>query len=201
MVNALPRVEIEVEEGRAKMAAALCVGSKKMRQPSAKKGCSWDFGLSYYQTVDFSTIFACASAPRNSWISRNMRLNAITLICILLLIGAVGKSAQIGSHTWSPDAMEGPTPVSALIHAATMVTAGVFMIARCSPLFEYPPTALIVITFAGATTSFLAATTGILQNDLKRVIAYSTCSQLGYMIFACGISNYSVSVFHLMNQE
>nr|YP_010890479.1 NADH dehydrogenase subunit 5 [Mammillaria huitzilopochtli]WBU13167.1 NADH dehydrogenase subunit 5 [Mammillaria huitzilopochtli] len=166
-----------------------------------------DFGLALgisgrftlFQTVDFSTIFACASAQRNSWISCNMRLNAITLICILLFIGAVGKSAQIGSHTWSPDAMEGPTPVSALIHAATMVTAGVFMIARCSPLFEYPPTALIVITFAGAMTSFLAATTGILQNDLKRVIAYSTCSQLGYMIFACGISNYSVSVFHLMN--
>nr|WKK50027.1 NADH dehydrogenase subunit 5 [Melastoma dodecandrum] len=166
-----------------------------------------DFGLApgisgrftLFQTVDFSTIFARASAPRNSWISCNMRLNAITLICILLLIGAVGKSAQIGSHTWSPDAMEGPTPVSALIHAATMVTAGVFMITRCSPLFEYPPTALIVITSAGATTSFLAATTGILQNDLKRVIAYSTCSQLGYMIFACGISNYSVSVFHLMN--
>ncbi|KAI3668440.1 hypothetical protein L1987_88558 [Smallanthus sonchifolius] len=124
-----------------------------------------DFGLApgisgcftLFQTVDISTIFACASAPRNSWISRNMRLNAITLICILLLIGAAGKSAQIGSHTWSPDAMEGPTPVSALIHAATMVTAGVFMIARCSPLFEYPPTALIVITFAGAMTSFLAA--------------------------------------------
>ena len=116
-----------------------------------------DFGLApgisgrftLFQTVDFSTIFACASAPRNSWISCNMRLNAITLICILLLIGAVGKSAQIGSHTWSPDAMEGPTPVSASIHAATMVTAGVFMIARCSPLFEYPPTALIVITSAG----------------------------------------------------
>nr|GEZ37928.1 NADH dehydrogenase subunit 5, mitochondrial [Tanacetum cinerariifolium] len=123
-------------------------------------------------------------------ISRNMRLNAITLICILLLIGAAGKSAQIGSHTWSPDAMKGPTLVYALIHAATMVTAGVFMIARCSPLFEYPPIALIVITFAGAMTSFLVATTGILQNDLKRVIAYSTCSQLGYMIFACGISNY-----------
>ncbi|WJX19301.1 NADH:ubiquinone oxidoreductase subunit 5 [Trifolium repens] len=166
-----------------------------------------DFGLApgisgrftLFQTVDFSTIFARASAPINSWISCNMRLNAITLICILLLIGAVGKSAPIGSHTWSPDAMEGPTPVSALIHAATMVTAGVFMIARCSPLFEYPPTALIVITSAGATTSFLAETTGILQNDLKRVIAYSTCSQLGYMIFACGISNYSVSVFHLMN--
>nr|WNH36776.1 NADH dehydrogenase subunit 5 [Gastrodia sp. BS-2023] len=166
-----------------------------------------DFGLApgisgrftLYLSFDFETIFACAFAPRNSWISRNMRLNAITLICLLLLIGAVGKSAQIGSHTWSPDAMEGPTPVSASIHAATMVTAGVFMIARCSPLFEYPPTALIVITSAGAMTSFLAATTGILQNDLKRVIAYSTCSQLGYMIFACGISNYSVSVFHLMN--
>ncbi|KAI3859953.1 hypothetical protein MKX03_010720 [Papaver bracteatum] len=166
-----------------------------------------DFGLApgisgrftLFQTVDFSTIFARASAPRNSWIFCNMRFNAITLICILLLIGAAGKSAQIGLHTWSPDAMEGPTPVSALIHAATTVTAGVFMIARCSPLFEYPPTALIVITSAGATTSFLAATTGILQNDSKRVIAYSTCSQLGYMIFACGISNYSVSVFHLMN--
>nr|BCT43438.1 NADH dehydrogenase subunit 5 [Ensete glaucum] len=166
-----------------------------------------DFGLALgisgrftlFQTVDFSTIFACASVPRNSWISCNIRLNAITLICILLFIGAVGKSAQIGSHTRSPDAMEGPTPVSASIHAATMVTAGVFMIARCSPLFEYPPTALIVITSAGAMTSFLAATTGILQNDLKRVIAYSTCSQLGYMIFACGISNYSVSIFHLMN--
>ncbi|CAL9070197.1 unnamed protein product (mitochondrion) [Musa banksii] len=144
-----------------------------------------DFGLALgisgrftlFQTVDFSTIFACASAPRNSWISCNIRLNAYTLICILLFIGAVGKSAQIGSHTRSPDAME----------------------ARCSPLFEYPPTALIVITSAGAMTSFLAATTGILQNDLKRVIAYSTCSQLGYMIFACGISNYSVSIFHLMN--
>lgn len=166
-----------------------------------------DFGLALgifgcftlFQTVDFSTIFACAGDPRNSWIFCNMRLNAISLICILLFIGAVGKSAQIGLHTWSPDAMEGPTPVSALIHAATMVTAGVFMIARCSPLFEYSPTALIVITFAGSLTSFLAATTGILQNDLKRVIAYSTCSQLGYMIFACGISEYSVGVFHLMN--
>nr|YP_010250666.1 NADH dehydrogenase subunit 5 [Nymphaea hybrid cultivar]QTV76322.1 NADH dehydrogenase subunit 5 [Nymphaea hybrid cultivar] len=166
-----------------------------------------DFGLApgisgrftLFQTVDSSTIFARASAPRNSWISRNMRWHAITNICILLLIGAAGKSAQIGSHTRSPDAMEGPTPVSASIHAATTVTAGVFMIARCSPLFEYPPTALIVITSAGATTSFLAATTGILQNDLKRVIAYSTRSQSGYMIFACGIPNYSVSVFHSMN--
>ncbi|GJW98915.1 NADH dehydrogenase subunit 5 [Tanacetum coccineum] len=166
-----------------------------------------DFGLApgilgcftLFQTVDFSTIFACVSVPRNSSISHNMRLNAITLICILLLIGAAGKSTQIGSHTWSPDAIEGPTPVSTLIHAATMVIAGIFMIARCSPLFEYPHTALIVITFVGAMTSFLATTTRILQNDLNRVIAYSTCSQLGYMIFACGISNYLVSVFHLMN--
>ncbi|CAN6487201.1 unnamed protein product [Victoria cruziana] len=150
-----------------------------------------DFGLALgilgyftlFQIVDSSTIFARASAPRNSWISHNMRWHAITNICILLLIGAAGKSAQIGSHTRSLDAIEGPTPISASIHAATSVTAGVFMIARCSPLFEYPPTALIVITSAGATT----------------VIAYSTCSQSGYMIFACGIPNYSVSIFHSMN--
>ncbi len=169
-----------------------------------------DFGLalgimgcfSIYQTVDFSVIFACASvtsSPNHLFLFCNTEVHAITLICILLFIGAVGKSAQIGLHTWLPDAMEGPTPVSALIHAATMVTAGVFMIARCSPLFEYSPNALIIIAFAGAMTSFFAATTGIMQNDLKRVIAYSTCSQLGYMIFACGISNYSVGVFHLMN--
>nr|YP_006073020.1 NADH dehydrogenase subunit 5 [Nitella hyalina]AEH42835.1 NADH dehydrogenase subunit 5 [Nitella hyalina] len=168
-----------------------------------------DFGLALgimgcfaiFQTVDFSTIFACASAFvwEPSFIFLNMKIHALTAICVLLFIGAVGKSAQIGLHTWLPDAMEGPTPVSALIHAATMVTAGVFMMARCSPLFEYAPKALIVITFVGAMTSFFAATTGILQNDLKRVIAYSTCSQLGYMVFACGISNYSVSVFHLMN--
>jgi len=117
----------------------------------------------------------------------------------LSTIGDVGKSAQIGLHTRSPDATEGPTPVSAPIHAATTVTAGVPMIARCSPLFEYPPTASIVIAFAGAMTSFSAATTGILQNDSKRVIAHPTRSQLGYMILACGISNYSVSVSHLMN--
>ena len=102
-------------------------------------------------------------------------------------------------YTWLPDAMEGPTPVSALIHAATMVTAGVFMIARCSPIFEYAPTALLVVTVVGAMTSFFAATTGVVQNDLKRVIAYSTCSQLGYMVFACGLSQYAVGVFHLMN--
>mgnify|MGYP004007582619 CR=1 FL=1 len=118
---------------------------------------------------------------------------------MLLFVGAVGKSAQLGLHTWLPDAMEGPTPVSALIHAATMVTAGVYMIIRCSPLFEYAPLALVVVTIIGAMTAFFAATTGLLQNDLKKVIAYSTCSQLGYMVFAAGLSQYSVSMFHLMN--
>ena len=167
-----------------------------------------DFGLalgimalfSVFKTVDFSSIFACAPQfAGTSFIFCNFKVDTLNTICILLFIGAVGKSAQLGLHTWLPDAMEGPTPVSALIHAATMVTAGVFMIARCSPLFEYAPTALAVVTIVGAMTCFFAATTGILQNDLKRVIAYSTCSQLGYMVFACGISNYSVGVFHLMN--
>jgi len=116
-----------------------------------------------------------------------------------LFIGAIGKSAQLGLHTWLPDAMEGPTPVSALIHAATMVTAGVFLITRSSPLFEYSATILRIVTVLGACTAFFAATVGLLQNDLKRVIAYSTCSQLGYMVFACGLSNYSVGVFHLVN--
>lgn len=167
-----------------------------------------DFGLalgimalfSVFKTVDFSSVFACAPQfAGTSFIFCNFKVDTLNTICILLFIGAVGKSAQLGLHTWLPDAMEGPTPVSALIHAATMVTAGVFMIARCSPLFEYAPTALTVVTIVGAMTCFFAATTGIVQNDLKRVIAYSTCSQLGYMVFACGISNYSVGVFHLMN--
>jgi len=140
-----------------------------------------------------------SNLPASSFIFFNTEFNILNTLCLLLFVGAIGKSAQLGLHTWLPDAMEGPTPVSALIHAATMVTAGVFMIARCSPLFEYAPTALTTITFLGAMTSFFAATTGVVQNDLKRVIAYSTCSQLGYMIFACGISNYSVGVFHLMN--
>lgn len=118
-------------------------------------------------------------------------------ICLLLFMGAMGKSAQFLLHTWLPDAMEGPTPVSALIHAATMVTAGVFMLARCSPLFELAPTTLIIITYVGAITAFFAATIGLVQNDIKRVIAYSTCSQLGYMFFACGLSAYNAAVFHL----
>ena len=118
---------------------------------------------------------------------------------LFFFIGATGKSAQIGLHTWLPDAMEGPTPVSALIHAATMVTAGIFLIVRCSPLFEYAPTVLLIITISGAITAFMAASIGLVQNDLKRVIAYSTCSQLGYMMIACGTSGYSVSIFHLTN--
>lgn len=168
-----------------------------------------DFGLALgimscflvFHTVDYHVLFAVANewSMAKTFVFCNMQIDAIEVICVLLFVGAVGKSAQIGLHTWLPDAMEGPTPVSALIHAATMVTAGVFLIARCSPLFEYAPNALVVVTCMGAMTAFFAATTGILQNDLKRVIAYSTCSQLGYMVFACGISNYAVSVFHLMN--
>ena len=123
--------------------------------------------------------------------------SALTIICLLLFMGAMGKSAQVPLHTWLPDAMEGPTPVSALIHAATMVTAGVFMLARLSPLFELSHTALIVVTFIGALTAFFAATVGLVQNDIKRVIAYSTCSQLGYMFVALGLGFYSAAIFHL----
>lgn len=122
---------------------------------------------------------------------------ALTVICLLLFMGAMGKSAQLGLHTWLPDAMEGPTPVSALIHAATMVTAGVFMLARMSPVFETSMTALTVVTVVGATTALFAATVGLVQNDIKRVIAYSTCSQLGYMFVALGVGAYSGAIFHL----
>lgn len=124
--------------------------------------------------------------------------HALTAICLLLFVGAMGKSAQLGLHTWLPDAMEGPTPVSALIHAATMVTAGVFMLCRLSPMYEFSPFALEVVTYIGAATAFFAATVGLTQNDIKRVIAYSTCSQLGYMFFAIGVSAYSAAMFHLM---
>nr|QEQ13331.1 NADH dehydrogenase subunit 5 [Ectocarpus siliculosus] len=167
-----------------------------------------DFGLALgifgvficFGAVDYATVFALAPQLSNSTLSfLNLEFNALNLIGILLFVGAVGKSAQLGLHTWLPDAMEGPTPVSALIHAATMVTAGVFLLARCSPLLEYCPDALFVISIIGGMTAFFAATTALVQNDLKRVIAYSTCSQLGYMIFACGLSNYSVAVFHLAN--
>ncbi|MCR9221930.1 MAG: NADH-quinone oxidoreductase subunit L [Alphaproteobacteria bacterium] len=126
-----------------------------------------------------------------------LELDAITTISLLLFMGAMGKSAQLGLHTWLPDAMEGPTPVSALIHAATMVTAGVFLMVRMSPLLEYSDLALAIVTFVGATTAFFAATVGLTQNDIKRVIAYSTCSQLGYMFFAVGVSAYPAAMFHL----
>lgn len=153
-----------------------------------------------YRAVDYATVFATTSIFTNKMYHfLNFDFNLISIICFFLFIGAIGKSAQLGLHTWLPDAMEGPTPVSALIHAATMVTAGVFLIARSSPLFEYSSSILKLITVLGACTAFFAATVGLLQNDLKRVIAYSTCSQLGYMVFACGLSNYSVGVFHLVN--
>ena len=159
-----------------------------------------------FKSVKYSTVFALVPYffANDFFIDSSVNFcgiffDIIFLICIFLLIGAMGKSAQIGLHTWLPDAMEGPTPVSALIHAATMVTAGVFLIARCSPLFEFSPTALVFVTCVGSMTAFFAATTALVQNDLKRVIAYSTCSQLGYMVFACGISQYHVGVFHLLN--
>ena len=129
----------------------------------------------------------------------NFEYSLMEIIGFFLLIGAIGKSAQIGLHTWLPDAMEGPTPVSALIHAATMVTAGVFLLARSSPIYEFAPNMLSSIVVLGACTAFFAATVGLLQNDLKRVIAYSTCSQLGYMVMACGLSNYATALFHLIN--
>ena len=153
-----------------------------------------------FKAVDYSTVFAITPFfVHNKFVFLNINFNIIDIIGALLFVGAIGKSAQLGLHTWLPDAMEGPTPVSALIHAATMVTAGVFLIARSSPIYEYTPSVLKIITILGASTAFFAATVGLVQNDLKRVIAYSTCSQLGYMIFACGLSNYSVGVFHLVN--
>ncbi|WP_020593665.1 NADH-quinone oxidoreductase subunit L [Kiloniella laminariae] len=152
-----------------------------------------------FGTVDFAAIFPQAEALSTAQITfLNFEGHALTIICLLLFIGAMGKSAQLGLHTWLPDAMEGPTPVSALIHAATMVTAGVFMLCRFSPVFEYAPFALEVVTYVGAATAFFAATIGLTQFDIKRVIAYSTCSQLGYMFFAIGVSAYGGAIFHLM---
>jgi NADH-quinone oxidoreductase subunit L len=148
--------------------------------------------------IDFETIFAQApSLVGKSIHFLGYDLDALTLICLLLFLGAMGKSAQFLLHTWLPDAMEGPTPVSALIHAATMVTAGVFMVARLSPLFDLAPNAAAFVTFIGATTAFFAATVGLVQNDIKRIVAYSTCSQLGYMFVAMGVGAYSVGMFHL----
>ena len=165
-----------------------------------------DFGFSLgifgsflvFGTVSIPAILAAAPHMAGSTIGfAGMRVDTMTLLCLLLFVGAMGKSAQIGLHTWLPDAMEGPTPVSALIHAATMVTAGVFMVCRLSPMFNASPTAMHVVTWVGAITCFFAATIGTSQTDIKRVIAYSTCSQLGYMFFAAGVGAYGAAMFHL----
>jgi len=156
--------------------------------------------FSIFNTLDYDIIFNLVPLMLNkNLLFSNIEVSVIDFICIFLFLGAMGKSAQLGLHTWLPDAMEGPTPVSALIHAATMVTAGVFLLSRCSFLFEYSPIALNLIMLVGSATAFFASTTGLFQNDIKKVIAYSTCSQLGYMIFACGLSSYEVGVFHLSN--
>src|SRR6202790_3941339 len=157
------------------------------------------FGIFYvFKTLDFDTVFAAApSMAGKSFIFAGHSVDIMTPLCLLLFVGAMGKSAQLGLHTWLPDAMEGPTPVSALIHAATMVTAGVYMVARLSPMFEYAPGALAVVGVIGGTTAIFAASVGMAQNDIKRVIAYSTCSQLGYMFFAAGVSAYGAAIFHL----
>lgn len=153
-----------------------------------------------FKAVDYSTIFALTPLfTTETILIFNLNCHLLSLIGIFLFVGATGKSAQLGLHTWLPDAMEAPTPVSALIHAATMVTAGVFLMSRCSPIFEFLNNVLEIITFFGGITSFFAASVGLLQNDLKKVIAYSTCSQLGYMVFACGLSNYPAGIFHLSN--
>ncbi|MCC6921016.1 MAG: NADH-quinone oxidoreductase subunit L [Alphaproteobacteria bacterium] len=151
-----------------------------------------------FGSIDFDSVFAAApNMAGRTFEFAGMQLDVMTTLCLLLFVGAMGKSAQFGLHTWLPDAMEGPTPVSALIHAATMVTAGVFLVCRCSPMFEYAPDALAFVTIIGAITAFFAATVGMFQDDIKRVIAYSTCSQLGYMFFAAGVSAYQAAMFHL----
>ena len=151
-----------------------------------------------FGTLNFSEVFSQAADQSKNLIKIfGGEYNLVTTICVFLFIGAMGKSAQIILHTWLPDAMEGPTPVSALIHAATMVTAGVFLVARCSPLFEYSQYALNLVAFVGATTAIFAASIAIVQTDIKRIIAYSTCSQLGYMFFAAGMGAYNVAIFHL----
>ncbi len=164
-----------------------------------------DFGFSLgifgtflvFGTVNINEILAAAPAMTGTFGFLGARVDIMTTLCLLLFVGAMGKSAQLGLHTWLPDAMEGPTPVSALIHAATMVTAGVFMVCRLSPMFEQSETALTVVTYVGAATALFAATVGLVQTDIKRVIAYSTCSQLGYMFMAAGVGAYSAAMFHL----
>ncbi|KAB2911914.1 MAG: NADH-quinone oxidoreductase subunit L [Hyphomicrobiaceae bacterium] len=151
-----------------------------------------------FGTISFDAVFKAAPAMAGKpMLFLGQEWDTMTVLCLLLFMGAMGKSAQFLLHTWLPDAMEGPTPVSALIHAATMVTAGVFMVARLSPMFEQAPLALQVVTLVGAVTAFFAATVGLVQNDIKRVVAYSTCSQLGYMFVACGVGAYAAGIFHL----
>lgn len=158
------------------------------------------FSIFYFlDTISFNEVFSNTRILLEHSLNLfGLEINALDFICLMLFIGCMGKSAQIGFHTWLPDAMAGPTPVSALIHAATMVTAGVFVVARHSPIFEYSPLVLEIMTFIGATTAIFAATIALVQEDIKKIIAYSTCSQLGYMFFACGVSAYSIGVFHLM---
>jgi NADH-quinone oxidoreductase subunit L len=157
------------------------------------------FGIfAVFGTIGFEAVFKAAPEVAGKPMEfLGYQLDTLTVLCLLLFMGAMGKSAQFLLHTWLPDAMEGPTPVSALIHAATMVTAGVFMVARLSPLFELAPFALQVVILVGAVTAFFAATVGLVQNDIKRVVAYSTCSQLGYMFVACGVGAYAAGIFHL----
>ncbi len=165
-----------------------------------------DFGLAiaifliffFFGTINFEETFQASS----QFVEKNIvffgfEINLITLICVFLFVGAMGKSAQFLLHTWLPDAMEGPTPVSALIHAATMVTAGVFLVVRCSPIFEYSQAALNLVTVVGMITAIFAASVALVQNDIKKIVAYSTCSQLGYMFFAAGVGAYHVAMFHL----
>ena len=165
-----------------------------------------DFGLAigifliffYFGTINFDQVFSMVPQfSEKKLIFLGYESNLITLICLFLFIGAMGKSAQFLLHTWLPDAMEGPTPVSALIHAATMVTAGVFLVVKCSPIFEYSQTALNIVVVVGMITAIFAATVALVQNDIKKIIAYSTCSQLGYMFFAAGVGAYHVAMFHL----
>jgi len=151
-----------------------------------------------FGSIEFDTVFASAADQAGkTFMFLGLEVDILTTICLLLFMGAMGKSAQFLLHTWLPDAMEGPTPVSALIHAATMVTAGVFLVVRMSPLFELAPAALVFVTIVGATTAFFAATVALVQNDIKRVVAYSTCSQLGYMFVAAGVGAYQIAIFHL----
>src|SRR5690625_2090083 len=156
--------------------------------------------LLYFGSLDYVEVFRAATAEPNQTmeIIPGMTWSAISVACILLFIGAMGKSAQVPLHVWLPDSMEGPTPISALIHAATMVIAGIFMVGRMSPLFELSTTALSVVLVVGATTAFFMGLVGLVQNDIKRVVAYSTLTQLGYMFVALGVSAYAAGVFHLM---